>query len=357
MTTSETQILHSATSRQVASRRQIAVWLFVICGLVASMVVVGGATRLTDSGLSITEWKPVTGAIPPLSVEAWEEEFEKYRQIPEYIRVNRGMSLDEFKSIYWWEWAHRFLGRLVGLAFFIPFVWFWATKRIERPLIPHLIVMFVMGGLQGAMGWYMVMSGLSERIDVSQYRLAAHLGLAFLVYVYMLWFAVPLWRREMPAQISFGGLRTAAAIIIAAVFLQVIAGAFVAGLNAGFVFNTWPLMDGALFPRHLYGLESFWANFFDDVRTVQFNHRMIAYALVALIVWHYWTLRGTNEQLQKSGHMLVAALLVQVCLGIMTLISVVRIDLALLHQLGAVMLLTAALLHFQLLCRLESESS
>jgi len=351
MTIVDTQITGPATDRQLASRRQIAIWLFVICALVASMVIVGGATRLTDSGLSITEWKPVTGAVPPLSVEAWEAEFEKYRQIPEYIRVNRGMSLEEFKSIYWWEWAHRFLGRLVGLAFFLPFVWFLATKRIERALVPHLATMFVLGGLQGAMGWYMVMSGLSERIDVSQYRLAAHLGLAFFVYAYMFWFALPLWRREMPDRISFGGTRAVAAIIIAAVFLQVIAGAFVAGLNAGFVFNTWPLMDGALFPRHLYGLDSFWANFFDDVRTVQFNHRMIAYGLAALIIGHYWTLRSASEQVQKSGHLLVAAMLIQVCLGIMTLLFVVRIDLALLHQFGAVLLLSAALSHLQTLLR------
>lgn len=351
MTTTEMTINSPPTDRQVAARRHIAVWLFGICALVALMVTVGGATRLTDSGLSITEWKPVTGAVPPLSVEAWESEFEKYRQIPEYIRVNRGMSLDEFKTIYWWEWGHRFLGRLVGLAFFVPFVWFFSTKRIERRLLPHLGFMFVLGGLQGAMGWYMVMSGLSERIDVSQYRLAAHLGLAFFVYAYMFWFGLLLWRREMPGAVRLNKERLIAAIIIGVVFLQVIAGAFVAGLNAGFVFNTWPLMDGALFPRHLYGLESFWANFFDDVRTVQFNHRMLAYVLSALIVWHYWTLRGASEAVQKSGHLLVAALLVQVCLGIITLLSVVRIDLALLHQFGAVLLLSAALYHLQVLDR------
>ncbi len=351
MTTVDLDIQQKPTERQIAARRSISIWLLVICVLVGSMVVVGGATRLTDSGLSITEWKPVTGAVPPLDEAAWESEFEKYRQIPEYIRVNRGMSLDEFKAIYWWEWAHRFLGRLVGVAFFFPFVWFLATKRVERRLIPHLSAMFVLGGLQGALGWYMVMSGLVERIDVSQYRLAAHLGLAFLVYGYMFWWVLPLWRRDMPEPVRFTGLERIGAIIVAVVFLQVIAGAFVAGLNAGFVFNTWPLMDSSLVPRHLYALEPFWANFFDDVRTVQFNHRVLAYLITLFIVWHYWTLRSTNENLIKSGHMLMVALLVQVCLGILTIISVVRIDLALLHQFGALLLLSVALSHLQTLGR------
>lgn len=351
MTIDDVDIQPKPTERQIAARRAIAVWLFVICALVGSMVIVGGATRLTDSGLSITEWKPVTGAVPPLDEAAWESEFEKYRQIPEYIRVNRGMSLEEFKAIYWWEWAHRFLGRLVGVAFFFPFVWFMATKRVERRLVPHLSAMFVLGGLQGALGWYMVMSGLVERIDVSQYRLAAHLGLAFLVYSYMFWWALPLWRREMPGPVRFTGMERIGVIIVAVIFLQVIAGAFVAGLNAGFVFNTWPLMDTSLVPRHLYALEPFWTNFFDDVRTVQFNHRMLAYLITLFIVWHYWMLRNADEKLIKSGHGLMVALLVQVCLGILTIISVVRIDLALLHQFGALLLLSVAISHLQVLGR------
>ncbi len=339
------------TDRQISARRAIAIWLLVVCALIASLAVVGGATRLTDSGLSITEWKPVTGAIPPLDAATWEAEFEKYRQIPEYIRVNRGMSLDEFKVIYWWEWAHRFLARLVGVAFFFPFVWFLATKRIERRLVPHLTLMLVLGGLQGVLGWYMVKSGLVERIDVSQYRLAAHLGLAFLVYGYMFWMALPLWRRELPGPVRFTGPERVGVIIIAVIALQVIGGAFVAGLNAGYVFNTWPLMDSNLIPRHLFALEPFWTNFFDDVRTVQFNHRMLAYILTLLVTWHYWTLRNSDEAVLKSGHLLMAALLVQVCLGILTILSVVRIDLALLHQLGALLLLSMALSHLQTLGR------
>lgn len=343
------------TERQITARRAIAAWLFVICGLVAAMVVVGGATRLTESGLSITEWKPVTGAIPPLSVEEWESEFEKYRQIPEYIRVNRGMSLDEFKTIYWWEWGHRFLGRLVGVAFFFPFVFFVLTKRVERPLIPHLAAMFVLGGLQGALGWYMVMSGLTERVDVSQYRLAAHLSLAFFVFAYMFWIAVPLWRREALRAVTFQGKERIAALIVGAVFFQVFAGAIVAGLNAGFIYNTWPLMDGSFIPRHLYPLDPFWVNFFEDVRTVQFNHRMIAYALAGFIAWHYWTLRGDLPEIQKSGHLLFGALVAQVGLGILTIVTVVRIEIALLHQFGAVVLLAAALYHLQTIGRHSPE--
>jgi heme a synthase len=347
MTTTDIYIDTAPTDRQISARRTIAIWLFVICGLVAGMVVVGGATRLTDSGLSITEWKPVTGAVPPLSQEVWEEEFAKYKLIPEYIRINRGMSLDEFKTIYWWEWGHRFLGRLVGLAFFVPFVFFYFTKRIERPLLPHLGAMFTLGGLQGALGWYMVMSGLTERVDVSQYRLAAHLSLAFFVYGYMFWFASALWRRELPDRISFKGIELAAAIVVVAIFAQVILGAFVAGLNAGFIFNTWPLMDGSFIPRHLYPLDSLWASAFDDVRTVQFNHRMFAYGLLVLIGWHYWTLNSSDAEIQKTGHWLLAALLVQVFLGIATILTVARIEIALLHQAGAVLLLSVALMHLQ----------
>ncbi|WOF74019.1 COX15/CtaA family protein [Parvibaculaceae bacterium PLY_AMNH_Bact1] len=351
MTATDIQTSAETTDRQVAARRSIAIWLFVICGLVAGMVVVGGATRLTDSGLSITEWKPVTGAIPPLSQEVWEEEFEKYKQIPEYIRINRGMSLDEFKTIYWWEWGHRLLGRLVGLAFLVPFVYFYFTKRIERPLLPHLAAMFVLGGLQGALGWYMVMSGLTERVDVSQYRLAAHLSLAFFVYGYMFWFVTALWRCELPKPISFKGIELGAAIVVIAIFIQVILGAFVAGLNAGFIFNTWPLMDGAFIPRHLYPLDSIWASAFDDVRTVQFNHRMFAYALLVLVGWHYWNLNHAEPAIQKTGHWLLAALLAQVFLGIATILTVTRVEVALLHQAGAVLLLSVALFHLQTIGR------
>lgn len=347
MTATDIQISEEPTERQVAARRSIAIWLFVMCALVASMVVVGGATRLTDSGLSITEWKPVTGAIPPLSQDVWEEEFEKYKQIPEYIRINRGMSLEEFKTIYWWEWGHRFLGRLVGLAFFVPFVFFFFTKRIERPLLPHLIAMFVIGGLQGALGWYMVMSGLTERVDVSQYRLAAHLSLAFFVYGYMFWFAIALWRGEMPRRVRFNGLELGAAVVVVAIFIQILLGAFVAGLNAGFIFNTWPLMDGSLIPRHLYPLESIWASAFEDVRTVQFNHRMFAYGLIVLVGWHYWKMNSSELQVQKTGNWLLGTLVFQVFLGIATILTVTRIEVALLHQAGAVLLLSVALYHLQ----------
>ncbi len=345
MNVMDTYVGQGASERQIAARRIIAVWLLCVAALVALIVVVGGATRLTDSGLSITEWKPVTGAIPPLSQEVWEEEFSKYQQIPEYIRINRGMSLDEFKSIYWWEWGHRFLGRLIGLAFFVPFVIFVLTKRVERALLPHLGGMFVLGGMQGLLGWYMVMSGLTERVDVSQYRLAAHLGLAFFVFGYLVWAALPLWRRALPQAPGFKGRERQIVVLGGLIYLQIIAGAFVAGLDAGFTFNTWPLMDGDIFPRHLYPYSPFWVSLFEDVRTVQFNHRMLAYLIAVLVVVYWWRSRHDEGDLRRSGHLFLGALCVQIVLGVVTLLSVVQIHVALLHQLGAVMLLGAVLYH------------
>ncbi|MEQ9517812.1 MAG: COX15/CtaA family protein [Parvibaculum sp.] len=339
------------TEKQIAARRAISIWLLCVAALVALIVVVGGATRLTDSGLSITEWKPVTGAIPPLSQEVWEEEFAKYQLIPEYIRINRGMSLDEFKSIYWWEWGHRFLGRLVGLVFFVPFMVFVLTKRVERSLLPHLAAMFVLGGMQGVLGWYMVMSGLTERVDVSQYRLAAHLGLAFFVFGYLFWAALSLWRRELPQRPGFQGRERIVVGLGVLIYLQIIAGAFVAGLDAGFAFNTWPLMDGDFIPRHLYPYSPFWVSLFEDVRTVQFNHRMFAYLITALIVAYWWRSRGDTGEARRSGHLLLGALGLQVVLGIVALLSVVQIHVALMHQFGAVVLLTTVLYHHDVVRR------
>lgn len=345
MNGTDTYVGQGASEKQIAARRAISIWLMCVAALVALIVVVGGATRLTDSGLSITEWKPVTGAIPPLSQEVWEEEFAKYKEIPEYIRINRGMILDEFKTIYWWEWGHRFLGRLVGLVFFFPFVFFLVTKRVERALVPHLAAMFVLGGMQGVLGWYMVMSGLTERVDVSQYRLAAHLGLAFFVFGYLVWAALALWHHELPQRVRFQGRERLVLGLGVLIYLQIIAGAFVAGLDAGYTFNTWPLMDGAIFPQHLYPYSPFWVNMFDDVRTVQFNHRMFAYLITVLVVAYWWRMRGDGGELRRSAHLLLAALGVQVLLGILTLLTVVQIHVALAHQLGAVALLAAVIYH------------
>lgn len=317
----------------------MAVWLFVMCGLVAAMVIVGGATRLTDSGLSITEWRPVTGAIPPLSEEAWQEELQKYRQIPEYQQINYGMSLDEFKFIYWWEWGHRMLGRIIGLAFFVPMVFFIATRQTARPLALKLVGLFVLGGLQGALGWYMVQSGLSERVDVSQYRLAAHLSLAVILFGLMFWLALSLWpvrRVEAPR-----GLYLGAVLLTVGVFAQMTLGAFVAGLRAGRTFNTWPLMDGKFFPDGYFAGTPGFNDLFETIAAVQFNHRIGAYLLVAGAVWFYLAARKTDAEFR--ARLVLISVFAQMLLGIWTVLAATPISLGLLHQGGALIVFAAAL--------------
>jgi len=333
-----------ATPRQVASRRSIALWLFVVAGMIAVMVVLGGLTRLTGSGLSITEWKPIHGALPPLSDAEWQEEFDAYKAIPQYQQVNKGMTVDEFKSIFWWEWAHRNLGRLIGMAFLIPFLVFLALGRVERALLPRLIGLFILGGLQGALGWFMVMSGLKDRIDVSQYRLVAHLGLALVIYAAILWTALPLWRNEWPAANAPHRLYRWSLAVLGLIFAQILLGGFVAGLDAGLTYNTWPLMDGKLIPD---GLFPAWLAPFEDVTTVQFNHRVMAYVVTAAIaaLWFAGYRDKIQGQAALTAHVLVAAVALQVLLGIWTLLEVVPVALGALHQAGAVALLTAGLLH------------
>jgi cytochrome c oxidase assembly protein subunit 15 len=336
-----------ATSLQTSSRSLIATWLFVVAGLVAAMVLLGGLTRLTGSGLSITEWKPIHGALPPLSNAEWQEEFDAYKQIPQYQILNKGMTLDEFKTIFWWEWSHRNLGRFIGLAFLVPFLVFLARGQIERALIPRLIALFVLGGLQGALGWFMVASGLSERTDVSQYRLVAHLGLALVIYAAILWTALPLLRGEWPPVRREHRLFRWSLVVLALIFVQILLGGFVAGTDAGLTYNTWPLMDGRLIPEDAYPN---WLAPFEDVTTIQFNHRMMAYivAATAVALWYTgWRARAAAT----TGNVLLAALVVQMLLGIWTLIAVMPIWLAALHQTGAVVLLTAALVHADALRR------
>ena len=241
----------AATKRPARTRQlqALRIWLGAIAALIVAMILVGGATRLTDSGLSITEWQPIMGAVPPLSEADWSQAFETYKKIPEYTEINHGMTLEEFKTIYWWEWAHRFLGRLIGAAFFVPFVVFWLAGYIPRPLLPRLAGLFVLGGLQGAVGWYMVKSGLVDRTDVSQYRLAAHFGVALLILGYTLWLVFGLGDEPRPrrrARAARGGQDRR--LILALIFLQLLAGALVAGLDAGMGFNTWPLINGAFVP-------------------------------------------------------------------------------------------------------------
>lgn len=331
-----------------APKRQpgVAIWLGFLCLMVVAMILVGGLTRLTDSGLSITEWKPVTGAIPPLTHEAWQAELEKYRQIPEYQLINRGMSLGEFQAIYWWEWGHRFLGRAIGVAFAIPFLVFLFTGRIGRKLAWRLGVIFLLGGLQGAVGWWMVASGLTERVDVSQYRLAAHLSLALVILVALFWTLLDMLpvRRVRAGSAAIWG----AGAILAAVFLQIVSGAFVAGMDAGMLHNTWPLMDGGFRPEILRQGEAGLADGLENRSVAQFNHRLGAYLLLAMITASWLALRG---QLQGRARLWLNALVLMVwaqgVLGVATLLSVAALPLGVTHQAGAValLLLVTGLLH------------
>lgn len=327
-------------------------WLYAVAALIFAMVMVGGATRLTDSGLSITEWQPIIGAIPPLSETDWREAFEKYQQIPEYQLINKGMSLAEFKAIYWWEWAHRFLGRFIGIAFLVPFLIFWMRGSIPQGLLPKLGVIFLLGAAQGALGWYMVMSGLVERTDVSQYRLAAHLGLAVLIYGAILWVTFGLGETGRPAAPVARRSRlltVSAALFAGLVLLQIILGGFVAGTDAGLSHNTWPLMDGALIPDGLAVMQPWYLNLFENVMTIQFNHRMLGYLIAVLAAFNLALLRGRPGQVMTA--VILAVVIVQIALGVLALLSLLDIGLALAHQAGALLLFSLALHQFRRLAQ------
>ncbi|QIG50931.1 heme A synthase [Nordella sp. HKS 07] len=323
------------TERQLKARPYIRAWLWIAAALVLAMVIVGGATRLTDSGLSITEWQPLLGAIPPLGEVDWLAAFEKYKLIPEYTLVNKGMSLAEFKFIYWWEWAHRFLGRFIGLVMILPFLFFWLSRRIEPRLTPRLVVLISLGGLQGALGWYMVKSGLVERVDVSQHRLAAHLTLATVILGAIVWTALGVGhaRREPPRD-KWGW---AAFGLVGLVLLQVAAGGFVAGLDAGMGYNTWPLMDGQWIPAGLLIMEPWWRNLFENAMTVQFDHRLIAYAVAIYAALYAWRVRS------RPACAVLVAVLLQIGLGIWALLKQVPLDLGLAHQGGAMIVFAATI--------------
>ncbi|MBZ0261271.1 MAG: COX15/CtaA family protein [Hyphomicrobiales bacterium] len=312
----------------------VRLWLYAMAFLVFCMVIVGGATRLTDSGLSITEWRPLLGAIPPLNEADWLAAFEKYKLIPEYQIQNRGMPLSEFKFIYWWEWAHRFLGRFIGLAFALPLIFFTFTRRIDRALWPRLFALFILGGAQGALGWYMVASGLVDRVDVSQYRLAAHLTLAALIFAAIIWVAMGIGRKRKHASSSSDWF---AVLLVAFVLLQIAAGGFVAGLDAGQGYVTWPKMDGQWVPSGLWEMAPGWKNAFENAMTVQFNHRILAYMLLLATALHAWRTRTL------SATLLAFAMLAQACLGILTLLLHVPLAAALIHQAGAMIVLALAL--------------
>jgi cytochrome c oxidase assembly protein subunit 15 len=321
-------------------------WLWTIALFVLAMVVVGGATRLTQSGLSITEWKPIHGVIPPLSEAEWMEEFDKYRQIPEYQQINKGMSLAEFQFIFWWEWSHRLLGRLIGVVFLVPFLFFAVRGDISRPMLPKIGLLFVLGGLQGAIGWWMVASGLVERTDVSQYRLAVHLTLACVIFAATVWIAEGLRAARSPLAES-AGIRRGAVVLVYAVLAQIFLGGLVAGLDAGYVYNTWPLMEGQLVPEGLLFQSPWWINFFENHMTVQFVHRIGAYAVLALAVLHLLHARrdALDPSTVRRAGLVVGLVLVQAAIGIATLLAVVPLSLALLHQFAAVIVLAAATVH------------
>jgi cytochrome c oxidase assembly protein subunit 15 len=313
------------------------------------MVVVGGVTRLTHSGLSIVEWQPIVGAIPPLSDAAWQQTFALYQQTPEFRQVNHAMTLDEFKGIFWWEYAHRLLGRLIGVAFLVPLIGFALARRIDKPLALKLAMIFVLGALQGALGWYMVKSGLVDDPRVSQYRLTAHLGLAFLIYAAMFWIALDLLD---PRAQSAGGagtsprrLRNAASGLVVLVFVMVLSGGLVAGIRAGFAYNTFPLMNGRVVPPEIMLIEPWYLNFFNNMATVQFDHRLIAAILAVAVPWFWIAARrgAAGARVNTISTLLLAALVLQIALGVATLLSVVALPLAAAHQAGALVLFTAAL--------------
>src|SRR5579859_7696801 len=296
-----------------AHRRAIRLWLFAVAALVFAMVLVGGATRLTESGLSITEWKPVMGVVPPLSDAQWQAEFQHYQEIPQYRALNSGMRLDAFKAIYWWEWTHRLLGRLIGLVFLLPFLWFWWRGAIGPGLRNRLWLIFGLGALQGAVGWWMVASGLADRVEVSQYRLATHLLLACLIYVALIFTAQRMDERAAPLGALPGRIRAAAIALVVLVLAQIYLGALVAGLRAGYAYNTWPLIDGALVPgaARLLFETPLWRNFFENILTVQFDHRMLAYAIFVIALLHAIDVAGAvkDRGVRTGAFVLFAAVL------------------------------------------------
>lgn len=323
----------------------VALWLFACAAMILLMVVIGGITRLTESGLSITEWKPLTGVIPPLTQAEWEESFALYRQIPEYQLLNKGMSLAEYKSIYWWEFIHRLWGRLIGIAFAVPLAIFLLRRRIGRALAPWLGLLFLLGALQGALGWYMVASGLSERTDVSQYRLAAHFTLAVALYAAVLWTAMTLVRPAPDTAHDGARLRPWLIGALALIALTMIAGAFVAGLNAGFVYNEFPWMGKGLVPPDYANGGGFWTNASENPAAAQLHHRVLAVTSLAAVLATWW--RGRGLSLPGAARWAIGAFLVmalvQLALGVLTLVLVVPIPLAALHQAGALMLLSFGL--------------
>lgn len=333
--------------RAVRNRVFVRYWLYAILLILFALVLVGGATRMTGSGLSITEWKPIHGVIPPLNDAEWQEEFLKYQQIPQFSQLNSDMTVHEFKSIFWWEWAHRILARGVGFLFAIPLAFFWLTRRIERSMVPKLAGILALGGLQGAIGWWMVASGLVERVSVSQYRLAIHLTLASLIFAAVMIVARGLAPHSEPA--ADRSTQRLAGILVFLALVQIYLGGLVAGLHAGLSYTTWPLMDGKIIPGDLFVIEPIWRNFFENPKTVQFIHRVGAYALFVLALWH---LIASRRRVLGATHTRRSAVLfvlitLQAIIGISTLVMQVPLHLALMHQGFALVVLGFAAAHWR----------
>jgi heme a synthase len=336
-----------ASRSEAANRRAVSRWLGFAALLIFALVLVGGMTRLTDSGLSITEWKPVHGIVPPLSVADWQEEFDKYKQIPEYAQVNRDMQLSGFKRIFWWEWAHRFIARLAGVIFALPLAFFWLTGRLESALKPRLLGLLALGGLQGALGWWMVASGLTKRVDVSQYRLAAHLTLASLIFaaiIYVMRGLAVYSERE-----AREGTRSIAGLLVLLVLVQIYLGGLVAGLDAGLSYNTWPRMDGSFIPGDLFVIDPAWRNFFENPKTVQFVHRSGAYLVFLMAFLHMALTLAREPGTTHARRSIILWLLVtmQAALGVVTLLTQAHPHTAIAHQAMALIVLAFAVAHWR----------
>ncbi|MEO5350092.1 MAG: COX15/CtaA family protein [Magnetococcus sp. YQC-3] len=346
------------SSENLSEMKPIACWLFTCCTMIVLMVVIGGLTRLTGSGLSMVQWAPISGWLPPFNEADWQEVFGYYRQSPEFMKINFAMTLEGFKSIYWLEYVHRLIGRITGVVFLLPFLYFLLRRRIDRPLAWQFVLMFVLGGLQGGMGWYMVKSGLVDNPHVSPYRLTAHLGFAVLIHAYMLWVALGLFfgRHEVRPAAWALSLRRGAATLTGLIFVTILSGGLVAGLHAGTIYNTFPLMNGAWLPEGFLQMQPTFLNFFENMATVQWDHRLLA-TLVFLFVLRFWWLARSaplSRPARLALHLLLGMLFVQLTLGITTLLWVVPIPLASAHQTGAVLLFTIALFITQRLYHAEA---
>jgi len=342
----ETGVISGA---KASAKRAIRIWLHILLVMVALMIIVGGLTRLTDSGLSITEWKPITGAVPPMSEAAWLVEFEKYQQIPEYQLQNKGMSLSEFKSIFWWEWGHRQLGRVIGLVWALGFFGFLAMRNIPTGWNGRLLGLGVLGGLQGAIGWWMVSSGLNGRmVDVASYRLAIHLGLAFVIMGLIIWYSMSLKRDAQDLlqarRNRESALSNLASILAVLVFLQVLLGALVAGIDAGRGYIDWPLMNGQVLPSESFDYAPLWVNFFENPALVQFNHRMLGYLVILFAGFAWWRSRTSPLRATKQAYdVLLAVVVLQMILGIVTVLYAAPWQIAILHQIGAIAVMALVL--------------